>query len=82
MDLRDCRKGRNILFTLIPLICLVSMISTAMVLGLKDFIKSRNWVLSVLSILLLPFYAWIILEAINVVRNLGIIDKKLNINDK
>jgi carbon starvation protein len=64
------RKGRNILFTLIPLIFLIFMTSTAMVLSLKEFIKSRNWILTILSVLLLSFSAWIILEAINVVRNL------------
>jgi carbon starvation protein len=64
------RKGRNILFTLIPLIFLIFMTSTAMVLSLKEFIKSRNWILTILSVLLLSFSAWITLEAINVVRNL------------
>jgi len=69
------KKGRNILYTLIPLIFLIIMTSTAMVLSLKDFIKSGNWVLSVLSMLLLAFSAWIILEAISVVRNLKKKDK-------
>ncbi|MCP4253987.1 MAG: carbon starvation protein A [Candidatus Scalindua sp.] len=64
------RKGRNILFTLIPLIFLIIMTSTAMVMSLKEYIKSRNWILTVLSILLLSFSAWIILEAITVIRNL------------
>ncbi len=64
------RKGRNVLFTLIPFIFLIIITSTAMVMSLKEFIKSRNWVLTVLSILLLSFSAWIILEAINVVKNL------------
>ena len=72
------RKGRNILFTLIPLIFLIIMTSTAMVMSLKDYIKSRNWVLTVLSILLLSFSAWIILEAINVVRNLKKDDKSVD----
>lgn len=64
------RKGRNILFTLIPLIFLILMTSTAMVLSLKEFIKSRNWILTILSVFLLSFSAWIVLEAISVVRNL------------
>ena len=64
------RKGRNILYTLIPLIFLIIMTTTAMVFSLKEFIKSRNWILTILSVLLLSFSAWIILEAINVVRNL------------
>ncbi len=64
------RKGRNILFTLIPLIFLIFMTSTAMVLSLKEFIRSRNWILTILSVLLLSFSAWIVLEAISVVRNL------------
>lgn len=71
------RKGRNILFTLIPLIFLIIMTSTAMVLSLKEFIKSRNWVLTVLSVLLLSFSVWIILEAINVVRNMNKKDKNM-----
>jgi len=64
------RKGRNILFTLIPLIFLIFMTSTAMVLSLKEFIRSRNWILTILSVFLLSFSAWIVLEAISVVRNL------------
>ena len=71
------RKGRNILFTLIPLIFLIIMTSTAMVLSLKEFIKSRNWVLTVLSVLLLSFSVWIILEAITVVRNLNKKDRNM-----
>ncbi len=54
------------------------MTSTAMVMSLKDYIKSGNWVLSVLSMLLLSFSAWIILEAINVVRNLKKDDKSVD----
>ncbi len=72
------RKGRNILFTLIPLIFLIFMTSTAMVLSLKEFIKSRNWILTILSVLLLSFSAWIILEAINVVRNLRKEDNRMD----
>ena len=71
------RKGRNILFTLIPLIFLIIMTSTAMVLSLKEFIKSRNWVLTVLSVLLLSFSVWIILEAITVLRNLNKKDRNM-----
>ena len=69
------RKGRNILYTLIPLIFLIIMTSTAMILSLKDFIKSGNWILSILSMFLLAFSAWIILEAISVVRSLKKEDK-------
>jgi len=72
------RKGRKILFTLIPLIFLIIMTSTAMILSLKDYIKSGNWVLSVLSMLLLAFSAWIILEAISVVRNLKKDDNRVD----
>jgi len=72
------RKGRNILFTLIPLIFLIIMTSTAMIMSLKDYIKSGNWVLSILSMLLLAFSAWIILEAINVVRNLKKEDNRVD----
>jgi hypothetical protein len=54
------------------------MTSTAMVMSLKEFIKSRNWVLTILSMLLLAFSAWIILEAINVVRNLKKEDKSVD----
>ena len=72
------RKGRNIFYTLIPLIFLLIMTSTAMIMSLKDYIKSGNWVLSILSMLLLAFSAWIILEAINVVRNLKKEDNRVD----
>ncbi|ODS33056.1 MAG: carbon starvation proteinCstA [Candidatus Scalindua rubra] len=65
------RKGRKIIYTLVPMIFLLIMTSTAMVLSLKDFIKSGNWILSVLSVILLSFSAWIVLEAINIVRNMN-----------
>lgn len=64
------RKGRKVLFTLIPMIFLVIMTSIAMIMSLGDFIKSRNWVLIILSILLLSFSLWIILEAVVAIRNL------------
>jgi large-conductance mechanosensitive channel len=54
------------------------MTSTAMIMSLKDYIKSGNWVLSILSMLLLAFSAWIILEAINVVRNLKKEDNRVD----
>lgn len=64
------RKGRKTIFTLAPMIFLIIMTSTAMVLSLKDFIKSGNWILSILSVILLSFSVWIILEAIIVIRKM------------
>ncbi len=64
------RKGRKTIFTLIPMIFLIIMTSTAMVLSLRDFIRSGNWVLSILSLFLLSFSFWIILEAVTVVRKM------------
>jgi carbon starvation protein len=64
------RKGRKTIFTLIPMIFLIIMTSTAMVLSLKNFIRSGNWVLSILSLFLLSFSFWIILEAVTVVRKM------------
>ncbi len=64
------RKGRKTIFTLAPMIFLIIMTSTAMVLSLKDFIKSGNWILSILSIFLLSFSVWIILEAVTVIRKM------------
>ncbi|MHC4183015.1 MAG: carbon starvation CstA family protein [Planctomycetota bacterium] len=64
------RKGRKTIFTLAPMIFLIIMTSTAMVLSLKDFIKSGNWILSILSIFLLSFSVWIILEAVIVIRKM------------
>ncbi len=64
------RKGRKVLFTLIPMIFLVIMTSIAMVMSLGDFIKTRNWVLTILSILLLSFSFWIILEAVVAIRKM------------
>ncbi|MEE9605766.1 MAG: carbon starvation protein A [Candidatus Scalindua sp.] len=64
------RKGRKTIFTLAPMIFLIIMTSTAMVLSLKDFIKSGNWILSILTIFLLSFSVWIILEAVTVIRKI------------
>ena len=64
------RKGRKTIFTLAPMIFLIIMTSTAMVLSLKDFIKSGNWILSILTIFLLSFSVWIILEAVTVIRKM------------
>lgn len=68
------RKGRKTIFTLIPMLFLIIMTSTAMVLSLRDFIKSGNWILSALSVLLLSFSAWIILEAVTVIRKMRMDD--------
>ncbi len=64
------RKGRKTIFTLIPMIFLIIMTSIAMILSLRDFIRSGNWVLSILSLFLLSFSFWIILEAVTVVRKM------------
>ena len=52
------------------MIFLVIMTSIAMIISLNDFIRSRNWVLTILSIFILSFSLWIILEAIVAMRKM------------
>ncbi|MCP5006871.1 MAG: carbon starvation protein A, partial [Planctomycetes bacterium] len=66
------RKGRKVLYTLIPMVFLVIMTSIAMIMSLGEFIKSRNWVLTILSILLLSFSFWIMLEAVVAIRKIRV----------
>ncbi|MDR4499195.1 MAG: carbon starvation protein A [Candidatus Scalindua sp.] len=64
------QKGRKAYFTLIPMIFLVVTTSIAMVISLNDFMRSRNWVLTILSIFILSFSLWIILESIVAIRKM------------
>ncbi|OYD06539.1 carbon starvation CstA family protein [Paludifilum halophilum] len=62
------RLSRNMVYTLIPMIFLLSMTSWAMLMNLKSYYLTEQYLLLFLGLLLLCFVIWLILEAIFIFR--------------
>ncbi len=70
------KKGKPIIYTLIPMI-FIALISTAtMIMNLGKYINTNNWLLAILGIIILGLEAWLILEGILVIKRRKIIKKE------
>jgi len=70
------KKGKPIIYTLIPMI-FIALISTAtMIMNLGKYINTNNWLLAILGIIILGLEAWLILEGILVIKRIKIIKKE------
>ncbi len=66
------KKGRPVIYTIIPMIFIVLVTTSTMILNLGKYINTSNWLLAVLGIIILVLEVWLIAEGILVIR-----DKKL-----
>jgi carbon starvation protein len=57
------RKGRNPLFTLVPLVFLLVMSVYALIVQLGTFLKQENWLLLAMDVVILIAALWVTLEA-------------------
>ena len=60
------RKGKNTLYTLIPMVFMILMTGWAAVLGLKGFIEKSDWLLAGISGIILFLEVWLIIEAVRI----------------
>ncbi len=63
------KKGKPIIYTLIPMI-LIALISTAtLILNIKDYIYTQNWLLLFLGIVILALELWLISEGLLIIKS-------------
>ena len=66
------RRGTNSLVTGIPMVFMVLMTGWAMVENLFDFWAARQWHLVFINAIILALDVWMIVEAVTVLRRLGV----------
>jgi carbon starvation protein len=71
------RKGKPIIYTGLPMIFMIVMTFWAMIYNLRSFIASNNWLLTVMSVLILALEIWMVIEAVMVIRRLRAADRAL-----
>lgn len=69
------RKGKNALYTAIPMILMIFVTGWASLINLKDFIHASNWLLTSLSIVILLLELWLIVEGFKFM----ILNKKMSL---
>ena len=62
------KEGKPIIFTAIPMVFMVIMTGWGMLLNLKDFYNSANWLLLGINVIIIIFVVWMIIEVIMVIR--------------
>lgn len=60
------KRGKPILYTLIPMVFMVVMTGWGMILNMKNFFVTHNWLLFGLDLAILLLEVWMILEAVRV----------------
>ncbi|MFQ5770013.1 MAG: carbon starvation protein A, partial [bacterium] len=73
------KRGKQIIYTLIPMILMLSMTLWAMILNLGDFWGKKNWPLLIVGSVVLFMILWFIVEAILVFRKSLINAKQLSL---
>lgn len=63
------RKGRNPLFTLVPLVFLLLMSVYALIVQLGSFLEQRNWLLLGMDVVILVAALWVSFEAFLAMRH-------------
>jgi len=71
------KKGKSIVYTIIPMILMLSMTLWAMVLNLGNFWTQKNWPLLIVGSIILFMILWFILEGIIVFRKSFINSRQL-----
>lgn len=62
------KKGKPIIFTAVPMVFMVIMTGWGMILNIKEFYNSANWLLLVINAIIIIFVVWMIIEVVNVTR--------------
>lgn len=60
------KKGKPIIYTLIPFIFIVIMTFSALVLNLESYLQESNWLLLVIGIVVAALAVWMIIEGISI----------------
>jgi carbon starvation protein len=62
------KQGRNAMAQMVPLAFLLTMTTWALLRQLVDLVRDRDWLLSVLDLVILVLAVWLIIEAIGGIR--------------
>jgi len=62
------KKGKPIIFTALPMVFMVIMTGWGMILNIKNFYDSANWLLLGINAIIIIFVAWMIVEVFSVYR--------------
>jgi carbon starvation protein len=62
------KKGKPIIFTAIPMVFMVIMTGWGMILNIKNFYNSANWLLLAINAIIIVFVVWMIIEVFLVYR--------------
>lgn len=62
------KKGKQIVYTAIPMVFMVAMTGWGMVLNIINFYNTQNWLLFVVNGVILIFVAWMIVEVVSIIR--------------
>ena len=62
------KRGKPVLLTAIPMVFMVFMTGWAMIVNVKNFYDTKDWLLLAINAIIIVFVAWMIVEVIRVVR--------------
>lgn len=62
------KKGKPIIFTAIPMVFMVIMTGWGMILNVRNFYNSKNWLLLSVNTVIIIFVVWMIIEVVMVIR--------------
>jgi carbon starvation protein len=62
------KRGKPVLLTAIPMVFMVFMTGWAMIVNIRNFFDTKNWLLVAINAIIIVFVVWMIVEVIRVVR--------------
>ncbi len=62
------KRGKPVLLTAIPMVFMVFMTGWAMIVNIKGFFDTGNWLLVSINAIIIVFVVWMIVEVVRVVR--------------
>ncbi len=63
------KKGKPVIYTLIPMIFITLVSTVSMIMNLGKFINTHNWLLAFLGVIILTLEVWLIAEGILVIKS-------------
>ncbi|WDV47319.1 carbon starvation protein A [Clostridiaceae bacterium M8S5] len=62
------KRGKSIVFTIIPMIFMMAMTGWGMLYNIKNFYNKSDWLLFIIGIIIVVLEIWMLVESINVIR--------------
>lgn len=68
------RRKSNFLYTMIPMVFMIIMTSWAMIINLKNYFVTGNWLLFFIGFITIILEIWMIIESVIVLKNIRLHD--------